>query len=82
MMLHLGPIIFGFIIGFILGTRLNTNSENAVKLTIASFIAIFIVILIIAWQLGPYPYYDDLPIATGFVSSAIGLIVAKLIFGK
>ena len=82
MMLHLGPIIFGFIIGFILGTRLNTNSENAMKLTITSFIVIFIVVLIMAWQIGPYPYYHDLPVATGFISSAIGLIIGKVIFGK
>jgi len=82
MILHLGPIIFGFILGFILGTRINTNSDNAIKLTTFSFLAIFIVALLISWQLGPYPYYHDLPIASGFVSSAIGLIVGKVIFGK
>ena len=82
MMLQLGPIIFGFILGFILGTRINTNSENVIKLTIGSFLAIFIAALIVAWQLGPYPYYYDLPIATGFISAAIGLIIGKVIFGK
>lgn len=82
MVLQLGPIIFGFIIGFVLGTRMNTSSENAIKLTTVSFLVIFIVALIIAWQLGPYPYYYDLPIATGFISAATGLIVGKVIFGK
>ena len=81
-MLQLGPIIFGFIIGFIIGTRMNTNSENAIKLHTSSFLLLLVVTLLIAWQLGPFPYYHDLPINTAFFSGAIGLIAGKIIFGK
>jgi len=82
MLLYLGPILFGFILGFILGTRIKNNPDTDIKFTIGSYVVIFIVALIVAWQLGPFPYYDDIAIATGFVSAAIGLIAGKLIFGK
>lgn len=82
MLLHLGPIIFGFLIGFVLGTRMNTDSENAIVFTGTSFLAIFILALIVSWQLGPYPYYQDLPIATGFIFAAIGLILGRFVLAQ
>lgn len=81
-MLVLGPIIFGLLIGFIIGTRLKISSKNSFKFTLSSFIVIFILTILMAWQLGPYPFYNDLPIATGFLSGAIGLLLGKLIFIK
>lgn len=81
MLLYLGPILFGFLIGFILGTRIKNNSDSDIKFTIGSYAVIFIVAIIVAWQLGPYPYYDDIAIATGFVSAAVGLILGKLLLG-
>lgn len=81
-MLVLGPIIFGLIIGFIVGTRLKTNSKSDVKFTIPAYLVIFLVAIVCAWQLGQFPYYDDVPIATGFLSGAIGLFLGKLLFGR
>lgn len=81
-MLVLGPVIFGFIVGFIVGTRLKTNPESNSKFTISSFVVIFIVAIIMAWQLGQFPYYDDLPTATGFVSGAVGLGVRKILLSE
>jgi len=79
MLLYLGPVIFGFLIGLVLGTRIKVNPESEVKFTIGSYIVIFIVALVVAWQLGPYPFYDDIAIATGFVSAALGLIIGNII---
>ena len=81
MFLYLGPIIFGFLMGFILGTRIKNSSNNDFKFTIGSYIVIFIVAVIVAWQLVPFPYYDDIGIATGFVSAAVGLIIGKVLLG-
>lgn len=81
MLLYLGPVIFGFLIGFILGTRIKSNPENNINFTLGSYLVIFIAAIIMAWQLGAYPYYDDIPIATGFVSGAIGLILGKVLLG-
>ena len=77
-MLVYGPIIFGLIIGFILGTRFRSSEY----FTTSSLIMIFIIAILMAWQLGNFPYYTDLPIATGFVAAAIGIIFGKLIFGR
>lgn len=81
MLLYLGPILFGFLIGFVLGTRIKNNSDSDIKFTIGSYVIIFIVAIIVAWQLGPYPYYDDIAVATGFISAAVGLILGKLLLG-
>lgn len=68
-MLYLGPVIFGFLIGFVVGIRVrNTSSIN---LTIGSYVIIFLVALIIAWQSGPYPFFDDVPISTSFLSALL-----------
>ncbi|MDR3291284.1 MAG: energy-converting hydrogenase B subunit J [Methanobrevibacter sp.] len=80
-MLNLGPIITGFTIGFIIGLTIKNNPNNNIIFTKSSFIALIIVAIIVAWQLGPFPYYDDLPIATGFIFGAFGLIAGKEISG-
>ena len=79
MLLYLGPIIFGFLTGLLLGTRINPNPESDIKFTIGSYIIIFIAALIVAWQIGPYPFYNDIAISTGFISGAVGLIVGNLL---
>lgn len=78
-MLYLGPVIFGFILGFVVGIRVKDNPNSDIKFTTGSYIVIFIVALTIAWQSGPYPFFDDLPISTSFVSGAIGLITGNLL---
>lgn len=35
-----------------------------------------------AWQLGQFPFYDDVPIATGFLAALIGLFTGKLLFAR
>lgn len=78
-MLYLGPVIFGFLIGFIVGIRVKEIPGSGVKFTFGSYITIFIVALIFAWQSGPYPFFDDVPISTSFLSGAIGLIVGNVL---
>ena len=81
-MLYLGPIIVGFIVGFILGTRINIKIKESIILPISSLIIIFIALSIFAWQLGPFPFYDDLPISTGVVAAVIGMFVGNFLFTK
>ncbi|MDR0911363.1 MAG: energy-converting hydrogenase B subunit J [Methanobrevibacter sp.] len=77
-MINLGPIIFGFLIGFIVGLAMKKNPKSEINLTSSSFIVIFLVILLSAWQLGAFPYYTDIPIATGFLSGFIGILIGKI----
>lgn len=78
-MLNLGPVVFGFIIGFVVGLAIKDSAKSEMTFTKSSFVVILIAAVLVAWQLGPFPYYDDLPIATGFLSGAIGMIVGKVI---
>ena len=64
-MLNLGAIIFGFLFGVLIGSQIKTKSMD-IQFTLASFVIIFIVGLVSAWQLGPFPFYTDMPIASGF----------------
>lgn len=81
MILSLGPIIFGLILGLIIGSQIKLNATDA-KFTLASFIVIVIAGIIMAWQLGNYPFYNDLPISTAFLSALIGIFVGKLLFAR
>ena len=81
MMLSLGPIIFGLLLGVIIGSQLKLNIGDT-KFTLASFVVIFIAGLIVAWQLGNFPFYTDLPISTAFMSALIGIFVGKLLFAR
>lgn len=81
-MLVLGPVIFGFIFGLVLGSQIKKNPKSDVNFTVASFAVILIAGIVAAWQLGQYPFYDDVPISTGFLSALIGLLIGKLLFGR
>lgn len=81
MMLSLGPIIFGIILGLIIGSQIKLNVSDA-KFTLGSFVVILIAGIIVAWQLGPFPFYTDLPISTAFLSALIGIFVGKLLFAR
>ena len=59
-MLNLGAIIFGFLFGVLIGSQIKTKSMDT-QFTLASFVIIFIVGLVSAWQLGPFPFYTDMP---------------------
>lgn len=80
-MLSLGPIIFGLIFGLIIGSQLKLNVSDA-KFTLGSFMVILIAGIITAWQFGNYPFYNDLPFSTAFLSALIGIFVGKLIFAR
>lgn len=80
-MLSLGPIIFGLILGVIIGSQIKLNVSD-VKLTLASFVVIIIAGVILAWQIGNYPFYTDLPLSTAFLSALIGILVGKLLFAR
>ncbi len=81
-MLSLGPIIFGFIFGLVLGTQIKTNFKSSINLTLSSFVIIIIAGFVVAWQLGQFPFYNDLPISTGFVSALFGILCGKLLFAR
>ncbi|WP_407414769.1 energy-converting hydrogenase B subunit J [Methanobrevibacter sp.] len=80
-MFSLGPIIFGLIFGLIIGSQLKLNIDDT-RFTLGSFIVILIAGIIMAWQLGNFPFYTDLPISTAFLSALIGIFVGKLIFAR
>ena len=80
-MFSLGPIIFGLIFGLIIGSQLKLNVGDT-RFTLGSFILILIAGIIMAWQLGNFPFYNDLPISTAFLSALIGIFVGKLIFAR
>ena len=80
-MLSLGPIIFGLILGLIIGSQIKLDIGGA-KFTLASFVVIVIVGIIMAWQIGNFPFYTDLPISTAFLSALIGIFVGKLLFAR
>ena len=61
--------------------EIKTKSMDT-QFTLASFVIIFIVGLVSAWQLGPFPFYTDMPIASGFFFALIGIFVGKLLFGR
>lgn len=80
-MLNLGAIIFGFLFGVLIGSQIKTKVMDT-QFTLASFVIIFIVGLVSAWQLGPFPFYEDMPIASGFFFALIGIFAGKLLFGR
>lgn len=81
-MLVLGPVIFGFILGLVLGSQIKKNPKSDVNFTVASFVVILIAGIVTAWQLGQYPFYNDVPVSTGFLSTLIGLLIGKLLFAR
>lgn len=81
-MLVLGPIIFGFLLGLVLGSQVRTNPKNDIKFTIGSFVVIVIAGVVAAWQLGQFPFYNDVPISTAFVFALVGILVGKLLFAR
>jgi energy-converting hydrogenase B subunit J len=81
-MVYAGPLIIGFILGFILGTRIKIDPESKLKFTLGSYIVIFIAAVVAAILIGPFPYYTDAPLASGFVSAIVGIIVGKVTLGR
>ncbi|MDI6702530.1 MULTISPECIES: energy-converting hydrogenase B subunit J [Methanothermobacter] len=72
-----GPVIFGFLLGLILGSRIREDMFPA-----SSYLVVLVVLVLVAWNLGPFPYYTDLPIATGFVAAVLGIMTGKILFRR
>lgn len=81
-MVYAGPLILGFVMGFILGTRIKTDPESKLKFTLGSYIIVLIVAIAMAYIIGPFPYYTDAPLASGFVSAIAGIIIGKITLGR
>jgi energy-converting hydrogenase B subunit J len=81
-MFYAGPLILGFILGFILGSRIKFNLSSGLNFTTGSYIIIFIAAVIAAYLIGPFPYYMDAPLASGFISALIGIFIGKLVLGR
>ncbi|WP_296878134.1 energy-converting hydrogenase B subunit J [uncultured Methanobrevibacter sp.] len=79
-MLSLGPIIFGLILGVIIGSQIKIIDDT--HFTLGAFVVIIIAGIIVAWQVGNFPFYTDLPLSTGFLSALIGIFVGKLLFAR
>jgi len=82
MIIYLGPLVIGFLLGFILGTRIKTDPESKLKFDKEVFAIVFIAAIIVAYFIGPFPYYKDIPLASGYISGIIGLLIGKLLFGR
>lgn len=82
MIIYIGPLVLGFLLGFIMGTRIKVNQESGLKFDASVYLIFIIIAFIVAYLLGPFPYYQDLPLANGFVAAAVGIILGKLIFGR
>ncbi len=82
MIFYIGPIIIGFLLGFVLGTRIKMSPESKLKFDAEIYAIILLAAIIVAYYLGPFPYYIDVPIASGYVSAIIGLLIGKLLFGR
>ena len=78
----IGPILFGFLFGLVIGTRIRKIEENSFKLTTGAVVALLIGVLIMAFDLGQFPFYVDMPIASAFVSAIIGILIGCFAFGN
>lgn len=81
-MMALGPIIFGFLFGLIIGSQIKTGNISDTSFKASSYVIIIIAGLIMAWQLGEFPFYDYVPLSTGFVSALIGILLSKFLIAR
>ncbi len=75
-------MVLGLLLGFVLGSRIKLNPESKLKYDASVYLVFLIAAFIVAYLLGPFPYYKDLPLADGFVAAAVGIILGKLLLGR
>ena len=80
--IYIGPLVLGLLLGFVLGTRIRDVPQSGLKFTAPVYLLFIIVAFIMAYALGPFPYYTDIPLASGFVATAVGIIIGKLVLGR
>jgi energy-converting hydrogenase B subunit J len=81
-MVYSGPLILGFIIGFIIGIRIKPRPDSNLKFGASVYAVLAIVAIVMAYQLGPFPWYTDSVFANGLIAALVGIIVGKLTFGR
>ena len=77
----IGPIIIALIFGFIVGTRLHLKEENSFKFTAGAIIALIVGGFIMAYGVGQFPFYDDLPVAAPFLAAIVGILIGSALLG-
>jgi energy-converting hydrogenase B subunit J len=82
MIIYVGPLVLGLLLGFIIGSRIKMNPESKINFDASVYLIFLIIAFIVAYFVGPFPYYLDTPFASGFVAAAVGIILGKLIFGR
>ena len=81
-MVYSGPLILGFIIGFVIGIRIKPSIGSNLKFPASVFVVLAIVVLLMAYQLGPFPWYTDSVLANGLIAALAGIIIGKITFGR
>lgn len=76
-MIYFGPPVLGFVLGIALGSRIKDKVGDK-----SMYLVVIITAVLISYILGPFPYYTDIPLATGFLGAITGLIIGKIIFGR
>ena len=71
MALVIGPMIAAVLFGFVVGSRIHLKLEHSFEFTLG-----------MSWNLGQFPFYNDLPIATTFLSAIVGILLGSALLGK
>jgi len=79
---YIGPVALGLLLGFILGTRIKPVPESKLKFDKEVYLIMIIAAIIVAYFLQPFPYYQDIPLASGFLAGMAGIIIGKLALGR
>ena len=77
----IGTVIIALIFGLIVGTRLHLKEENSFKFTAGAIIALIVGGFIMAYGVGQFPNYPDLPIATVFLATIFGVLIGSALLG-
>ena len=82
MALVIGPMIVAVLFGFVVGSRIHLKLENSFSFTLSAIIALLIFAIFMSWDLGQFPFYNDLSIATAFLSAIVGILLGSALLGN